>query len=204
MSMAPIVRLCHNPWPRIVPDGVLLQYLQTAAVNAQEQMREWEAAGEMEEGRDSFAAVLLDPTRRRWARTISDRVMAIILIGPNAEKYVPNGASKADGHDRHNRNMGELVEDLNHLLADGEFGWGNSAEYLGAIGGGSGLKVKQDGELVEGMLIEVIDSVNSNRRTWLDEQRRLKGNHRWFDPDDEPGAEYTAVLDLPYVTPVAV
>jgi hypothetical protein len=193
-----LVHLVRNPWPRTFPDVLLVASLKDAAAAARRQMQRWEVAGEIEEGRGSFAAVLLDPTRPRSAQTLMERVMAIIMIGPDARKYVANGASKADAHDRHNMNMGQLVGTDNHLLADGEFGWGNSAEYRRAIGGGSGLSVRQDGELVELMLRVLVDAVRAFRKSWLWQQREQKpeAGHRWFDPDDQPGVLYANVIGL--------
>jgi hypothetical protein len=190
------VFLTHNPWQELVPNGVLLRELETAACLASEQWEEWQAAGEIEEGRDSFAAVLLDPTRPRWVKEVGDLVYAIILFGPNAEAFIPNAASKADAHERHGLNMGALVGNRNLCLADGEFAYGNSAEVNRTIGGGSGLSVMQDGELVKTILVSVSEAVIAIRKNFIAEQRRLHGAWRWFSADNQPDSAYTNVVDL--------
>lgn len=50
------------------------------------------------------------------------------------------------------------------------------------------------------MLTHLVESVQSRRNAWLTE-RRLNGSQRWYNPDDQPGAEYAAVLDM---VPIAV
>jgi len=195
MSVAPVVKLYRNPWREILLDGVVLQILQTAAIEADEKLQKMIARGEVEDGRDSFGAVLLDPTRPRWANTFEDRLFASIELGPNGTKYLPNGAAKADAHDRHGVPNGVLVMNASHCLSDGDFAWGDSAEYNFAIGGGSGLSVEQDGEMVEMILEAVMDAVRDRRDAWLEEQRRA-GSHGWYNPDDMPGAEYVSILAM--------
>jgi hypothetical protein len=190
------VFLTHNPWPELMPDGVLLQRLETAACKASDLWEEWQRAGETKEERDSFAAVLLDPTRPRWVKEISDLVYAIIVFGPDGERFIPNAASKADAHDRHGINMGELVEDFSHCLADGEFADGESAEYDRAIGGGSGLSAEQDGKLVENILINVTSSVALMRDQFINARRLSHGSWRWFSTDDQPDPAYANVVGL--------
>jgi hypothetical protein len=170
--------------------------LENAACTASDLWEKWQRLGEVEEGRDSFAAVLLDPTRPRWAKDISDRIFAIIVFGPNGDRYIPNAASKADAHDRHGINMGKLVEEFSYCLADGEFAYGESAEYERAIVGGSGLSPQQDGELVENILANVVASVVALRERFVNERRDEHGNWRWFSPDDRPDPEYVGVTDL--------
>jgi hypothetical protein len=189
------VYLIRNPWPELVPDNVLLQQFETAACCASDLWESWLAHGEIEEGRDSFAAVLLDPTRPRWAKTISDLVYTILVFGPNGERYIPNAASKADAHDRHGINMRDLVEQ-NILLADGEFAYGNSATVNRAIGGGSGLSTVQDGALVENILTNVTESVMLVRERFIEERRREHGNWRWFSANDTPNPMYVQVATL--------
>jgi hypothetical protein len=189
------VFLTHNPWPELVPDKVLLMLLETAACKASDQWEEWRASGELGEDRDSFAAVLFDPTRPRWAKTVSDLVYAIILFGPDAERLIKNGACKADGHDRHGINMGDLVQDFSHCLSDGMFAWGYSAEYKRAIGGGSGFSDKQDRELVLVILKSVVDAVIRMRDGFIAEQRS-DGSWSWYSADNEPDSEYAQVTEL--------
>jgi hypothetical protein len=122
--------------------------------------------------------------------------MAIILLGPSAMGFLPNGAAKADAHDRHGVDNGELVEHASHCLGNGEFAYGASAEYKRAIGGGSGLSVQQDRDMVYGMLVDTIDQVQLMRDQFIAEQRRVNGSHRWYTRTNLPAEEYDAVLAL--------
>lgn len=199
----PIVKLCRNPWSDTLSDGVLLMFLQTAAMEAAQKLAEMIESGEVEDGRDSLGVILLDPTRPRSAIRFLDRVLATIQIGPNARKYLPNAAAKADAHDRHGVSNGELVAEASHCLGNEDFAWGNSAEYDYAIGGVSGLAVEQDEAMALLIFKGVIDRVRNERDRWLEHQRR-EGNHRWYNQVDAPGAEYLAVLELPSISPAEV
>jgi hypothetical protein len=204
MANGPQVRLIRNPWSEILPDGVVLQILQTAASLAEEKMDEWGDRDELREGNDSFGAVLLDPTNRRGADSLSSRVLAIIMIGPKAADYVPNGAAKADAHDRHGVRNGALVDELSHCLGDDDFAWGTSAEYKRMIAGGSGLKPEQDGELADLILQHVVDEVRERRDQWIEEARRPEdAKQGWYNQANDPAPEYKGVLNLPYTTPDA-
>ncbi|HEV2354450.1 MAG TPA: hypothetical protein VGR89_09415, partial [Puia sp.] len=174
--------------------GVVLQLLTTAAVDAQEELARMIAADKVEDGRDSFATVLLDPTRPRWQTTLDERLFALIGFGPNWQRYVPNGAAKADAHDRHGVPTGLLVAERSFCLGDDDFAYGTSAEYFGAIGGGSGLSPEQDGEMTLRILKSVMDSVRSRRDGWIGDLRGPDGTHRWWNPEDRAGSEYVQVL----------
>lgn len=195
--LEPEVRLIRNPWGESLADGVVLQTFMTAALNA----REW-ASGEVEfgymDGYDAFASVFLDPTRPRGQAGIQERIMAVILFGKDAFKLVPNAAAKADAHDRHGINNGELVREANFCLGDGDFAYGDSSYYKGAIAAGSGFTQIQDKHMVDRMLEESMTKIHDHRQNWIRSQRRVGGQLAWFNINDQPGAEYLAIEHLPY------
>jgi hypothetical protein len=201
MAQAPIVKLYRNPWKSVLPDNMLLHQLTAAATLGLEELNRLIAGGWVDAERDSFGAVFLNPTRPREAVNFADRLLASIEIGPNGAKYALNGAAKADAHDRHGV-PSELLVAQSHRLGDGDFAWGGSVEYEGAVAGGSGLSVDQDKSLTCLMLKRFITGVNAGRDSWLANQRRLRGNQRWFNPADEPGQEYLDALNQPALTPI--
>jgi hypothetical protein len=192
MADASKVFILLNPWSQSVPDDDLREIFYGAAAEAQAQIETWRASGELPDGSDgSFAAVVLDPTNPRGRSDHpADRVMAVVLFGPNAMGFVPNGLAKADAHDRHGVPNGKLIAEDNHRLADSDFAWGNSVEYRGAVGGGSGLSKDQDGEVAQTILERVIDDVAELREAWLAEQRTSPNGHGWYNTANEPGPEY--------------
>jgi hypothetical protein len=190
------VVLVRNPWPQTVPDNVLLQFLMTAASSAKQEINCLIQEGKLAEEHDSFAAVLIDPTDRVTYDTISDAVMAIILIGPNAEKFIPNAAAKADAHKRHDLSNGEIVHKANFCLTDGEFAWGYSAEYMGAVGAGSGLKDTQDRDVTFLILKTVLERVHRARADYIRNKRIEHGSWAWYNTTNTPDSDYAVVTEL--------
>jgi hypothetical protein len=210
---APEVRLYHNPWSETLDDGVVLQILQTAGVNAAERLTCMIEGGVIEDGRDSYAVALVDPTNQRFRQNwATDVIYAAILIGPSALKYLPNAVAKADAHDRHCIPNGLLVEQASYCLGDGDFAYGNSAAwppYVSdedegltelAIAGGSGLSVEQDGGMAYMLLDDVMPRIREIRDSWIAEQRSA-GSHGWYNRQNEPGDQYRVILDRPYKSP---
>jgi hypothetical protein len=189
------VRLCRNPWQDALAGGHVYDLLWNSAMTMSQRLRVMIEADDTTDVRDSFAAVLLDPTRPRDARTIRELVFAIILIGPDSARLVPNGAAKADGHERHDTPMGILVNELPHLLCDGDFAWGNSAEYKRMFGGGSGRSAEEDGELVLELLTNFVDPLLAALPAWLKE-KRSHGSHGWWNNANKPGNQYQGLLDI--------
>ena len=188
----PEIRLFQNPWSETVPDGVVLQQLLTAATRAGQILQNWIDQGAVEEGRGSYACVILDPTCPRWHKTILDRTMAIVLYGPNAAQYIPNAAAKADAEERHCLPNGELIANANYHLGNGDFAWGHSVKF----GGGSGLSADQDHGMASWITQDFFLGIHDIRAQWLKERRNLPAGQRWFNQNDQPGDEYLAVAEL--------
>lgn len=199
------IRLYRNPWSQTLANGVLLQILQTAAVNLGEKLQGLAPNGQTSEV--SFGVVVMDPTENRGAREPKDYVLAAVLFGPKGESLLPNALAKADAHDRHGIPNGTLVDLASFCLGDNDFAWGYSAEYtiddpdedrvglLVAIAAGSGLSAEQDREMAYMFLVEVMDQVRDRRDAWIAEQRS-KGSQGWYNTANQPGPDYAAILDL--------
>jgi hypothetical protein len=183
-----------NPWAGTLDDGVVLQFLRTAAMKGEEQIEEWIKAGKAGPGA-TFAQVYLDPTNPRDQLTIKDRIFAIVAHGDpvKALMCLPNAAAKADAGDRHGRPNGELVEQANFCLGDGDFAWGDSAYYRGATSAGSGLTTEQDRDLAQLTLERTMDAVHNKRARWLAE-RRLAGSQNWYNEGNRPGDQYESIV----------
>jgi hypothetical protein len=189
----PEVRLYQNPWSESIQDDVILQILTTAALEADARIVSWQENGSVNK-KGAYAFVMLDPTQPRWQTRIDQRIMAMVLLGKNAEQYIVNGAAKADAHDRHGRHNGDIIQTNSLLLSDGDFAWGDSAAYGGVIGGGSGLLGVQDRHLGEYLLRNIIDPLHELRSAWLTSRRVLNESHDWWNDRNEPGSEYDGIL----------
>lgn len=196
----PEVRLLNNPWEGSLTTGFVLQTLTTAALKAGERVRDLILHGLIEPDA-CFADVILDPTRPRGQVGIQERVMAIVLYGANAAEYIANAAAKADAHDRHGRNIGELVRNASFCLGDGDFAYGDSTSYRGAISAGSGFDEAHD-ELVASIILEQsMDRIHRERVRWVNTERASGRTLAWFNEDNEPGAEYAAIRHLDHLVP---
>jgi hypothetical protein len=197
------VRLIRNPWTGILNDGVVLQYLQTSVIEGAEWLQDKIAADEIKPDRNSYGGVILDPTCQRVTH-FRDRVMAVILIGPDAKRFVPNGAAKADAADRHSMGTSYILNEEHpsyHMFGFGDFAWGGSVSVEGAVAGGSGLSVKQDEQLMELIVSTFIEKVNRALGQWLRERRQRADGQAWWTPDNQPGTQYVDVLGLPAIVP---
>lgn len=194
MTLPVEVALIRNPWAQTVPDERLMDLLVHAAQQGAAKLEKWIAKGKAAPDRNSFGAVILDPTRPRGDATLQDRILAVITIGDLGDQYVPNGAAKADAHDRHGVPNGILVQSRNHCLGDDDFAWAGSVEYQGAIGAGSGLSAKQDAKLMLRMLRIAIDGVREIREIWLEERRADGGRRAWWNEEDSVHIVYLDIV----------
>jgi hypothetical protein len=186
----------RNPWPETVPDGVFLQFLQTAACDGAEHMQRLLDSGNLDPSRDSFGCVLLDPTNRVNYDLVSEIVLAVVLIGPNAEPLVLNAAAKADAHARHWLSNGELIERSNYCLSDGEFAWGYSTAYFDAPAAGSGFSAEQDADVAHTIAESFFSKVHLTREQFIRDKRAEHGSWGWYNNTNTPDPEYAEVIDL--------
>jgi hypothetical protein len=209
------VRLFQNPWKQMLPNEVLITVLTTAATEASERLAQMIDVGEVSPMRDSFGCVILDPTHQRWQQTPVQRTLAAVLIGPDAERFLPNALAKADAHDRHGLPNSGFFGNALFCLGDGDFTYGHSAEYDVvnprdgllvegvAIAGGSGLSEDQDHELALMILSEAMGTVHDYISTWRDQQRAI-GRGRWFNESDVPPKSYTDILTAEAIEPISL
>jgi len=197
LDLRPQVRLFLNPWSQSVWERDLLRILADAAEGAYETLGSWVDQGDIDvaNGKGPFACVLLDPTNVDTSQSINRRIMAMVLYGgEKAEQFIPNAAAKADAHAKHGRPNGLLVESANFCLRDDDFAWGNSAEYKGAIAGGSGLSVDQDELMARWVVESTMKAVHAHRASKIDRLREENGSHAWYGESGLPGREYSALL----------
>ncbi len=198
-DVQPQIRLFLNPWPLSVTDAVLLKILEDAASVGYETLTSWIDRGEVnvENGDGPFACVLLDPTNVNVGDPIRRRILAMVLYGgKEAEPFIPNAAAKADAHARHRRPNGELVAAANFCLSDDDFAWGTSAEYEGAVAGGSGLSVRQDGQLALEIVTDAMRAVHIHRAGQISHLRKENRGHAWYNQANCPGREYEDLAKL--------
>jgi len=180
-----------NPWTGTLDDAVVQQFLFNAAIEGEAQILRWIDSGDLAPDA-AFAQVYLDPTNPRDQTTIKDRVFAFVIHGDSqkALSLVPNAVAKADATDRHGgRRNGELVERANFCLGIGDFAWGDSATYYGAISAGSGLEPWQDHDLSQLELETTMRAVHNARTAWLEERRKI-GSHGWLNEANVPYVAY--------------
>jgi hypothetical protein len=179
-----------NPWGDTLSDATVQGILLTAAIKGEKEIAKWIEAEEAEPDA-VFAQVYLDPTNPRTQLTIVDRIFAVVTYGDPAKAfdYLPNAAAKADASDRHGCPNGELVEEANFCLGDGDFAWGDCAYHNGAISAGSGFKVWQDLALAQLTLEDSMNAVHAARAAWLSECRAA-GSQGWYNRGNVPGEQY--------------
>jgi hypothetical protein len=118
------VRIIQNPWLHSVPTKVLGEILMRIAALTAERIRTRKEQGIYEESR--LAIALLDPTAP-MSRPSEQCVLAIILIGDDAEEFITFALDKAFEHRDHGMNNGAAIAAHKQVLPDGATRWGHSA-----------------------------------------------------------------------------
>lgn len=198
----PQIYLRQNPWSKVIGNGVVLQKLQTAAVLCERTIQRWIDNDELDANK-AFALVILDPTRPRWQQQVQQRVLAVVLFGDAemAKGYLPNGLAKVDLHDRHGTCSGDIIDSAIFCLGNDDFTWGSSANFMGAIAGGSGFTVIQDEKMAQTFLLSFVPGVADELARWVQEQRRSRRGS-WMNSDNQPSVDYLIDLgDGHWITP---
>lgn len=182
------VFVIQNPWSHRVPLNILTQILTEIAEKRAEHIESSYRADD-ETGEHNFTFVILDPAAPRW-KPSAEAILAIVLIGPNAVKLIPNAIAKAVWHRDHGQlaGYGAYVDTL--TAADGDFAWGFSCQVDNTIGGGSGLTQEADAYEVGIALVEFNFEIRSLEKNWFESQKKRPG---WFCNADEPGEQYRAM-----------
>jgi len=120
-------------------------------------------------------------------------LLAIVAIGREGERFIPNAIAKAVQH----RDKGVLTGygvyvDLTQT-EDGDFTYGFSTQVDGTIGGASGLSELQDAAEAGHALVAFNYHVRSARKAWRD----ANPDNRWFCDQDLPRTLYTQMAEQP-------
>lgn len=179
------ILIVQNPWSHRVPLSVLAEILTEIAEDRAEHIESSFRADD-ETGEHNFAFVILDPTAPQW-KPSSETILAIVLIGPNAERLIPNAIAKAVWHRDHGQmaGYGAYVDTLTG--ADGDFAWGFSCRVDNTIGGGSGLTQEADAYEVGVALVAFNFGIRALQKNWLECQKKRPN---WFCNTNQPGEQY--------------
>lgn len=189
------IKLWHNPWEAILPEGVVLQILVTAAAEAKQEIVHLINEGKLNLGQDSFGFVMFDPTRPRGITALEDLVVASISLGGVGDGFLANALAKADLHDRHGLPSSQLVDGYIHCFGDGDFVHGGSVEYKKAIGGGSGFSIAQDIKLAYMMLKSIVDATGRMMSNWIRENGKGKSGADWLNADNRAPDRYMNIFN---------
>jgi len=179
-----IIRIYRNPWEHTVPNEALRAILENIAMKRVDHIADQYQNGHY--SRSSLALVILDPTAPLW-RPSSETLLAAILIGPDAERFLPNAIAKAVEH----RDKGILAGygayvDMTQT-EDGDFTYGYSTQVDDTIGGASGESEIQDACEAGYALVSFNYHIRSFRIAW----RKANPDKRWFCNEDLPRTLYT-------------
>jgi hypothetical protein len=136
-------------------------------------------------GRACMGFVLMDPTAGSWVPN-ELAVLAIVTVGEDGHKFLPNAAAKAAGHRRLGRNYGEAVLVDPHLCGSAGFRYGHSAEVRGQIVGASSQSTDQDLFEAGQLARDFVGAITERHVAW--EERVGPGD--WFADDGVPHQEY--------------
>jgi hypothetical protein len=139
--------------------------------------------------RTCMAFVLMDPTVGPWVPN-DQAVLAGVLIGEGADRFLPNAAAKAAGHRRLGRNYGEAVHIDPHLCGSGGFRYGHSTQVRSLIAGSSSQSTDQDLFEARMLAAEFVQAFDELHRAW----EAKTGAGEWFADPDEPDGEHLALV----------
>ncbi|NUP48273.1 MAG: hypothetical protein HOW97_13325 [Catenulispora sp.] len=179
----------HNPYSYLLNDDDFDEMLLTIGLRRAESIWRNHTAAEHRAprgvyGRACMAFVLMDPTLGSWVAN-EQAVMAAVLVGAGAERFLPNAAAKAAGHRRLGRNYGEALHVDPHLCGTGGFRYGHSVQVRGVIAGSSSQTTDQD--MFEARLLaeDFVQVLGERHRAWED----ASGPGEWLADPDRPGPE---------------
>jgi hypothetical protein len=189
------VGLHHNPYGYLLSDDALDDLLLDLALRRAAGI--WrnhtladERAPRGRYGRACMAFVLMDPTAAAWVPD-AQAVLAAVLVGDGADRFLPNAAAKAAGHRRLGRNYGEAVHVDPHLCGSGHFRHGHSAEVRGLIAGSSSQTTDQDLFEARMLAADFVQAIDERHRAW--EQRTGPGE--WATGNDAPDPRHLSLVE---------
>jgi hypothetical protein len=185
----------HNPYGYLLSDGAFDDLLLELGLRRAASIQRNHTAAEGRAprgvyGRDCMAFVLMDPTAGPWVPN-EEAVLAAVLVGEGADRFLPNAAAKATGHRRIGRNYGEAVHVDPHLCGSGHFRYGHSADVRGVIAGTSSQTTDQDLFEARMLATDFVQAIDELHRAW----ETATGLGEWATDDDTPGPHHRALVD---------
>jgi hypothetical protein len=179
------IHVLRNPYAQTVPDTNFIDLVRRSVEARAADVDRRSRSGEF--GRNSMGFVVLDPTAPR-SRPSNDVVLLAASVGPEGARFIPNASAKAFEHWDLGSDCGALVYTQNHRLADGQFGFGFSAELDGTIVGASGESELQDRFQAVSLAAELNYRIGAARSVWEE-----AGKQEWYSVPSSPGVPYTEV-----------
>lgn len=187
MPLPTRIRVHQNPWEHRIPNRQLVEILTKVADLSEQRIRLY--PGEDDQPA-SFAQVILDPTAPMWAPS-HETLLAIIEIGPDAERLVENAIAKGMFHRDHGVMAGYGVFTNTVTSADGDFAWGFSSKVDDSIGAGSGLTQEEDALEAGLTLVHFNYEVRAALKRWFASQEAQGTRPSWFCNTNQPGKAYS-------------
>jgi hypothetical protein len=181
------VNIVRHPYQETIPGAGFRELLEDAIRARAEDIETRHASGEYE--RDRMAFVILDPTEPT-AALADDIVMAIGLIGEEADFFAPNALAKAFCLRDHGTDGTAVVATQNHRLADGSFRHGGAAEVAGTIVGGSGQTPLQDRYQATLLAADFNYAVAASRLAW----EEIHGPGRWYVNEQGAAERFSKIV----------
>jgi hypothetical protein len=182
------LHILRNPYLETIPDGAFRSLLNGVVGARADDIEARFGSGEYVRNRMSF--VILDPTAPSGAAS-DDIVLALALIGPEADFFAPNAVAKAFALREHGADAAGLIAAQNHRLADGGFRFGGAAEVAGTIVGGSGQTDIQDRYQCSVLAAHFNYAVATSRKAWEESH----GTGRWYSNEQAPSGRFAAVVE---------
>ncbi len=188
MALKYEVHISRNPYSDTIGEDGLRSLLDAAIAARAQDIESRHLAGEYE--RDRMAFVLLDPTAPR-GRAADDIVLALALIGAEADFFAPNAIAKA--FCQHDLGMEgcAVIQSQNHRLADGSFRFGGAIEVGGTVVGGSGQTEIQDRYQCTLLAADFNYRVAVCRKEW----EEANGPGRWYSTVQGASSRFARIVD---------
>ncbi|MEU5347907.1 MULTISPECIES: hypothetical protein [unclassified Streptomyces] len=183
----------RNPYAYMLDDAELGALLTDLAERRAASIARNHAAavGEAPRGpypRPAMGFVILDPTAESGAEP-ADTVLGALTVGEDARRFLPKAAAKAATHQRLRGNNGTAVHTDPHLLGNGAFRYGHSAEVRGVVVAASSQSPDQDLYEASRLAADLVEEVGIRHRRY----ERREGERDWLAATDEPPARYAGM-----------
>ncbi|WP_447040947.1 hypothetical protein [Streptomyces sp. DSM 118878] len=184
----------RNPYAYMLDDAELTSLLQSLGERRAESIlrNSTTTPGHAPRGpypRLAMGFVILDPTADARVGQ-ADAVLGAITVGSDARGFLPKAAAKASAHRRLGHNNGVAVHTDPHLLGNGAFRYGHSAEVRGLVVAASSQTPDQDLFEASRLATELVEELAARHLAFEWEQ----GETDWLTSDGKVPAEYTDMM----------